>query len=216
MKKPSLKRQGEIKKVVPTWSDIDFTKWTDSDKLYWFEYWRIESWLINDTKRIKEKADSMFGLIAMVCIGVESLSRYRYGSSEKDSNKYFPLFLEEYISAGFKKEITNTYIKPTPLDFGKWFYEKPKLKYSEIFYFGMRNQLMHQFLLRHSVLNQPQQRFLIWERKKKRLVVDSRDLLTYFENGVIKYMAEIWKSVPGATVYDNFFKIFAENFERKY
>lgn len=170
---------------------------------------------MKDTKAIKEKAESMFGLIAMVCIGVEFISKFRYGKDEP--NVYFPLFLEEYLDVGFKKQITNTYNpNPTPSPYEKWFYKKPKLKYSEIFYFGMRNQLTHRFLLRHAVLIEPMPRFLTWERAKRRLLVDSRFLHINFDNGIRKYLSQVWKSTPGNSIYQNFFLMFADNFERKY
>ncbi len=217
LKHPNKKRVEEIAKLPSTWDDIDFSTFQDNEKLYWFEERRIESWLLNDTKKIKQKADSMFGLVAMVCIGVEFLSKFRYGNGNSNSNIDFPNFLEEYIDRGFKKEINNPY-KPIPpaTNREKWFYSKPKIKYSEIFYFGMRNQLMHKFCFVHSVLIEPIPRFLMWEKKKKRLLVDSRLLEIYFENGVRKYISQVWKSSPGSPIYDSFFEMFSENFERKF
>lgn len=215
MVEPTEQRKREIDKMPSTWNDIDFSSFQPNEKLYWFHYRRIEPWLLKDTKEIKEKAESMFGLIALVCIGVEFLSKFRYGIDQ--SNIYFPRFLEEYLYPKFSYEIRNPYhpshsIPPRE----KWFYSKTKLKYSEIFYFGMRNQLMHRFLLRHAVLIQPQNSFLEWERNKKRLLVDSRFLHVYFENGVRKYLAELWRSNPGTGLYNNFLNIFTENFERGY
>lgn len=215
MKFPIDKRKREILQEVPIYSDIDFSKYKDNEKLFWFQEKRVIGWLLNDTRKIKEEAKSMFGLVAMVCIGVEFLSKFRYGKD--DPKVYFPLFLEEYLDYNFRKEIKNVYKPvPPPTKFEKRFYNKQKLKYSEIFFFGMRNQLMHRFLFRHSVLIEPQLRFLTWKRKKKRLLVDSRFLLIKFENGVMKYLNQIWESRPSSILYKNFFTIFSENFERTY
>lgn len=145
MKKPYKKQAEKIDKFPSTWSDIDFSKLSDSEKLYWFEQRRVMPWLVGDTRRIKEKAESMFGLAAMVCIGIEFLSKFRYAKDE--SNIYFPLFLEEYIDARFKREVNQPYPKAQKGNRDRWFYNKQKVKYSEIFYLGIRNQLLHKFLL---------------------------------------------------------------------
>lgn len=215
MRLPSKERRDEIDKLPSTWSDVDFTGFRDNEKLYWFQRRRIEPWLLKDTKAIKEKAESMFGLLAMVSIGVEFLSRFRYGTDNPPV--YFPRFLEEYLDKKFRYEVANPYHPTAPVPGReRWFYAKTRVKYSEIFYFGLRNQLMHRFLLRHSVLIEPSSRFLTWERRKKRLLVDTRFLLIHFDNGVRKYMAELWKARPGTALYDNFFAAFTENFERGY
>ncbi|MDP3987755.1 MAG: hypothetical protein Q8P80_01280 [Candidatus Levybacteria bacterium] len=214
MKKPTQKQMGKIDKFPSTWSDVDFSKLSDSEKLYWLEQRRIIPWLLGDTKRIKEVAGSMFGLAAMVCVGVEFLSKFRYANDQ--SNLYFPLFLEEYIDVRFKKEIKQPYAKVSSGDRDKWFYNKQKVKYSEIFYFGIRNQLLHKFLLRHTVLIEPLPTFLKWERGKKRLLVDTRVLLVVFENGVYKYLQQLWKAKSNSDIYKNFFVMFTENFEKKY
>ncbi len=211
---PTKKRKVMIDLFPSTWSDIDFSKLADNEKLYWFENRRILPWLIEDTKRIKEKAGSMFGLAVMVSVGVEFLSRFRYAKDEP--NKYFPLFLEDYLSKQFKKEIKQPY---HPAQIGsreKWFYKKQKVKYSEIFYFGIRNQLVHKFLLRHSVLIEPLPNLLKWERKKKRLLVDTRMLLVCFENGIHKYLTQLWHAKTNSDIYRNFFSSFSTNFERKF
>jgi hypothetical protein len=215
MKLPTLKRREEILKLPSTWSDVDFASYLPNEKLYWFQYRRVEPWLLNDTRQIKEKAGSMFGLIAMVCIGVEFLSKFRYGNG--NSNVIFPTFLEEYLNKDFSRTVANTYNpNPPPTRQENWFYSKPNLKYSEIFYFGMRNHLMHRFQLTHSVLIEPRPRFLSWERKKRRLLVDARMLLVDFENGVLKYLSDVWKSNPGDTIYNNFYNLFTENYQRTY
>lgn len=215
MRLPTEVKRKEIEKLPSTWSDIDFSNFQNNEKLYWFQYRRIEPWLLKDTKEIKEKAESMFGLIAMVCIGVEFLSKFRYGVDQP--NIYFPLFLEEYLDKSFKKQVANTYHpNPVPSGYERWFYNKSNLKYSEIFYFGMRNQLTHRFLLRHAVLIEPKLRFLTWERAKRRLLVDSRFLHLKFDIGVRKYLSQLWRSTPGNPLYDNFFLMFVDNFERKF
>ena len=71
-------------------------------------------------------------------------------------------------------------------------------------------------MLRHTVLIEPQSRFLTWERNKKRLLVDARFLQIHFDNGVRKYLSQLWKSSPGTPLYDNFLATFTENFERGY
>lgn len=214
MRLPSDTRRKEILGLPSAWSDVDFASFSDSDKLYWFHYRRVEPWLLNDTKEIKEKAESMFGLIAMVCIGVEFLSKFRYGIDNPPI--YFPMFLEEYLHGGFKTDVANPY-HPTPIPpRERWFYSKPRVKYSELFYFGMRNQLMHRFLLRHTVLIEPRDKFLTWERSRRRLLVDARFLHIHFDNGVRKYLSQLWESRPGTPLYNNFFAIFTENFEIGY
>lgn len=214
MKKPTRKQKERIDKLPSTWSDVDFSSFTDGEKLYWFEQRRVVPWLLGDTKRIKEKAESMFGLGAMVCIGVEFLSKFRYAKDE--SNVYFPLFLEEYIDKGFKREIKQPYSNVPKGNRDKWFYNKKEVKYSEIFYLGIRNQLLHKFLLRHTVLIEPLSAFLKWERKKKRLLVDTRFLLIAFENGINKYIQQLWGAKPNSDIYKNFFITFSDNFEKKY
>lgn len=214
MRKPPVRQRKKIDNLPSTWSDVDFSNFSESEKLYWFEQRRILPWLIRDTRRIKEKAESMFGLAAMVCIGVEFLSRFCYAKDK--SNKYFPLFLEEYIDKRFRKKIKQPYTRVHKSDRDKWFYNKKVVKYSEIFYLGIRNQLTHKFLLRHAVLIEPLPTFLKWERKKKRLLVDTRVLLVKFENGVNKYIQELWKASSDSVIYKNFFKIFSENFEKKF
>lgn len=215
MKKPTQKRIEEISKLPSTWSDIDFSTFNDNDKLYWFENRRLIPWLLNDTKQIKEKAESMFGLAAMVCIGIEFISKFRYAQDKP--NIYFPMFVEEYVDSYFKKTISNPYSpNPPPTRYENWFYQKTKLKYSEIFYFGLRNQLTHNFMFRHTVLIEPIGSFLKWERKKKRLLVDSRYLHIKFDNSIRKYIEEVWKSDTSSNIYQNFFKTFVYNYERKF
>lgn len=214
MKKPTKKQITRIDELPSTWSDVDFSKLSDSEKLYWFEHRRVSPWLVGDTRRIKEKAESMLGLGAMVCIGIEFLSKFRYAKDE--SNIYFPLFLEDYIDNGFKKKISQPYSSVPKGNRDTWFYNKREVKYSEIFYLGIRNQLLHKFLLRHTVLIEPLETFLKWERKKKRLLVDTRVLLVNFENGVTKYIKQLWKADSSSDIYKNFFKMFTENFEKKY
>lgn len=214
MKKPTKKQMSRIDELPSTWSDVDFSKLSDSEKLYWFEHRRVMPWLVGDTRRIKEKAESMLGLGAMVCIGIEFLSKFRYAKDE--SNVYFPLFLEEYVNNRFKRKITQPYASVPNGNRDKWFYNKGEVKYSEIFYLGIRNQLLHKFLLRHAVLIEPLPTFLRWERKKKRLLVDTRVLLVNFENGVNKYIQQLWKATSTSDIYKNFFKMFTENFEKKY
>lgn len=213
--KKLTKRQSEVIDGLPsTWSDIDFSRFSDSEKLYWFEHRRVTPWLVGDTRRIKEKAESMLGLGAMICIGIEFLSKFRYAKEE--SNIYFPLFLEDYVSSDFKRKISQPYSSVPRGNRDKWFYNKSEVKYSEVFYLGIRNQLLHKFLLRHAVLIEPQPTFLKWERKKKRLLVDTRLLLVHFENGVNKYIQQLWEASPSSDVHKNFFKMFSENFEKKY
>lgn len=214
MRLPTKKQREKIDHFPSTWSDVDFSKLADNEKLYWFENRRIMPWLIEDTKRIKEKAGSMFGLAAMVCVGVEFLSKFRYAKDEP--NKYFPIFLEEYLNRRFKKEIKQPYAPQKIENREKWFYNKKKVKYSEVFYFGIRNQLVHKFLLRHSVLIEPLTSFLKWERKKKRLLVDTRMLLVCFENGIHKYLKQLWRANKNSDIYKNFFTLFASNFEKKF
>lgn len=214
MKKPTKKQREKIDEFPSTWSDVNFSTLSDSEKLYWFEHRRVMPWLVGDTRRIKEKAESMLGLGAMVCIGIEFLSKFRYAKDE--SNIYFPLFLEEYIDKRFKKKISQPYSKVQKGNRDKWFYNKKEVKYSEIFYLGIRNQLLHKFLLRHTVLIEPLEIFLKWERKKKRLLVDTRVLLVNFENGANKYIQQLWKAAPNSDIYKNFFTMFSENFEKKY
>lgn len=214
MRIPTKKQRDKIDNFPSTWSDVDFSKLHDNEKLYWFEHRRILPWLIEDTKRIKEKASSMFGLAAMVCVGVEFLSKFRYAKDQ--SNKYFPIFLEDYLDKRFKKEIKQPYHSKQIRSKEKWFYNKQKVKYSEVFYFGVRNQLVHKFLLRHSVLIEPLSSFLKWERKKKRLLVDARMLLVCFENGVNKYLKQLWLAKKNTDIYKNFFASFSINFERKF
>lgn len=214
MKKLTAKQIKKIEELPSTWSDVDFSKFSDSEKLYWFENRRVIPWLIGDTRRIKEKAESMLGLGAMVCVGIEFLSKFRYAKEE--SNECFPLFLEEYIDTCFKKKIKQPYAKVPKGNRDKWFYNKTEVRYSEIFYLGIRNQLLHKFLLRHAVLIEPLPTFLKWERKKKRLLVDTRVLLVNFENGVNKYIQQLWKAAPSSDFYKNFFTMFTENFEKNY
>lgn len=214
MKTITKSQQEKIAKFSSTWSDIDFSKLSPEEKFYWFEEFRLKSWLVADTKRIKEKAGSMFGLVAMVSVGVELLSRFRYNKDQP--TVYFPKFLEEYVDKNFKYEVNQPYQPPKVDPREKWFYDKGKLKYSEIFYFGMRNQLMHNFLFRHTVLIEPIPSFLKWERKKKRLLVDARILLVKFEDAVNKYIEELRKAKPSSDIYKNFFKQFEENYERKF
>lgn len=214
MNAPTKKRKELISHFPSTWSDIDFSKLSDKEKLYWFENRRILPWLIEDTKKIKEMAGSMFGLALMVSAGVEFLSRFRY---EKDKpNKYFPIFLEDYLSKQFKKEILQPYNPEQIENREKWFYKKQKIRYSEIFYFGIRNQLVHKFLLRHSVLIDHLPKLMKWEREKKRLIVDTRMLLICFENGVYKYLAQLWRAKKNTDIYRNFFSAFSTTFERKF
>ena len=52
---------------------------------------KIHPWLLGDTKRFKEVAESMFDLATMVCIGVEFLSKFRYATDQ--SNVYSPFIL---------------------------------------------------------------------------------------------------------------------------
>lgn len=214
MKKLTAKQIKKIEELPSTWSDVDFSKFSDSEKLYWFENRRVIPRLIGDTRRIKEKAESMLGLGAMVCVGIEFLSKFRYAKEE--SNECFPLFLEEYIDTRFKKKIKQPYAKVPKGNRDKWFYNKAEVRYSEIFYLGIRNQLLHKFLLRHAVLIEPLPTFLKWERKKKRLLVDTRVLLVNFENGVNKYIQQLWKAAPSSDFYKNFFTVFTENFEKNY
>lgn len=215
MQTPKKDKRKKIDQLPSTWSDVDFSSMQDNEKLYWFESRRINAWLINDTKKIKEKGESMFGLAAMVCVGVEFLSRFRYGKDKP--NEYFPKFLEEYLDKKFKYKVKKPYNPNPPANnYEKWFYTKPYLKYSEIFYFGLRNQLIHNFLLRHTVIIEPLSTLLKWERKKKRLLVDVRYLLISFENGINKYLKELWKSKKGEEIYENFFSVFTLNFQRKF
>ena len=205
MKLPTNKKAEQILIEPSTYSDIDFSKYKDNEKLFWFQEKRIDSWLIKDTKNIKYKAESLLGLAAMISIGVETLSQFRYGTTS-NSDKFFPRFLENYIDPKFKTEVKS----PFPEDKGG------TTTYSKVFYFGIRNKLMHSFLFRYAVFIEPLNDSLVWETNKNRLLVDARRLLINFEDGVNKYMAEVWQAKRNSVIYKNFFKVFNLSYKKLY
>ena len=171
--------------------------------------------MIHDVKSVIHNGKSYWGLGALVTIGIDTLSKFRYGYSEKPDieRNSFQKFLEVYISPKFKKTIKTPFRKPNLKGLGSWFYKPSNLKYSEIFFFGFRNYLVHRFCFRYNFLIDPQDHFLRWKPQKLILSIDARRLLVNFEDGVRKYMRVMEKSNVGNEIYDNFFKMFSGTFE---
>ena len=216
--KITFKKNKNLSRLPSVYNNINFTTLTDSQKIDWFIKKRIEAWLINDTRKIKTKGKSLFGLVAMVCIGVEALARFRYGDNLK-SNKRFPKFLEEYVDSDFGMEIDNKFVPNPPLTGDedlKWFYKSSRIRYSQIFYVGMRNQLMHNFAFKHSMLIEPRKSLLRWNSRNKILYVEADQLLDCFEKGIKKYSDELENSRVGDDIHTNFIEIFRSNFMREF
>ena len=140
MKSLSKERKKYIESLPSTYTDVDFIKdlVAIEDRAYWFQKRRIEAWLLKDTRYIVEKGESMFGLAAMIFIGVETLSCFAYGdepfntSSPKHASKRFPAFLEKYVDTSFKK------VRRGTVDFHDKRNAARDPRDSQIFYRGMR------------------------------------------------------------------------------
>lgn len=203
-----------IESLPPSYTQVDFKKDLKAveDRAYWFQQKRIEGWLLKDTRYVVDKGDSIFGLAALVFIGIETLSCFVYGDEQNDTNsikhpsKRFPAFLEEYMDSSFRT------VRRCTVDFKDGRPPVKNPKDSIIFYRGLRNSLMHSFSFRRAELRMPMEEFKRWEPSKKILKIDARRLLIKFEDSVHRYMRALWKSKPGDYIYKNFNEMFDRNF----